>query len=159
MQIHSGIYISSEVYDIIYILLDHILISVLVVTTPVICQYIHIWVRFNNQKHPSCKKSCSQDLKRGCDEKDVKSKEGSKGLCRNDVVYIKNFDNDDPGASMIFDLGHPYQNFNVTNSIPTQALAALLISHRFHHSLFSGLGYNIFTAMMFLVGISLLCKK
>ena len=41
------------------------------------------------------KKSCGQDLRKGCDEKNVKSKGGSQGLCRNAVDHIKNFDNDD----------------------------------------------------------------
>ena len=53
-----------------------------------------------NQKHSSCKKSCGQDLKKGCDEKDVKSKGGSQGLCRNAVDHIKKFDNDDPSLLM-----------------------------------------------------------
>ena len=34
---------------------------------------------------------------KGCDEKDVKSKGGGQGLCRNAVNHIKNFDDDDPG--------------------------------------------------------------
>ena len=33
---------------------------------------------------------------KGYDEKDVKSKRGGQGLCRNVVDHIKNFDNDDP---------------------------------------------------------------
>ena len=40
---------------------------------------------------------------KGCDEKDVKSKGGSQGLCRNAVVnHIKNFDNDNPGHKTFF---------------------------------------------------------
>ena len=34
-----------------------------------------------NQKHPWCKKSCGQELKKGLDEKEVKSKMGGQGLC------------------------------------------------------------------------------
>ena len=45
---------------------------------------------------------------KGCDEKDVKSKGGGQGLCRNAVDHIKNFDIDDSGASMFCGLG---QNF------------------------------------------------
>ena len=41
-------------------------------------------------------------LKKGCDEKDVKLKGGSQGLCENAVDHIKNFDNDDPGAGCNF---------------------------------------------------------
>ena len=37
-------------------------------------------VKYNpNQKHPGCKISCSQELKNGHAEKDVKSKKGSQG--------------------------------------------------------------------------------
>ena len=53
------------------------------------------------KSQPSCKKGWSQDLKKGCDEKDVKSKGGGQGLCRNAVDHIKNFDNDDPGVSNV----------------------------------------------------------
>ena len=55
---------------------------------------------------------------KGCDEKDVKSKWDGQGLCRNAVDHIKIFYNDDPGTSMFCGLGHPYQIFNVINSIP-----------------------------------------
>ena len=46
-------------------------------------------------KHPSCKKSCGQDLKKAVmkkmwNQKDVKSKGGGQGLCRNAVDHIKN---------------------------------------------------------------------
>ena len=34
-----------------------------------------------NQKHPWCKKSYSQELEKGLDEKEVKSKMGGQGLC------------------------------------------------------------------------------
>ena len=34
-----------------------------------------------NQKHPWCKKSCGQELEKGLDEKEVKSKMGGQGLC------------------------------------------------------------------------------
>ena len=40
-------------------------------------------------RHLFLKRSCCQDLKKGCDEKDVKSKGGSQGLCRNAVDHIK----------------------------------------------------------------------
>ena len=36
---------------------------------------------YPNQKHPWCKKSCGQELEKGLDEKEVKSKMGSQGLC------------------------------------------------------------------------------
>ena len=51
-----------------------------------------------------------------CDEKDVKSKGGGQGLCRNAVDHIKNFDNDDPGYKTLWHLG--VKIFNVMNSIP-----------------------------------------
>ena len=35
----------------------------------------------SNQKHPWCKKSCGQELEKGLDEKEVKSKMGGQGLC------------------------------------------------------------------------------
>ena len=53
---------------------------------------------------------------KGCDEKDVKLKGSSQGLCRNAVDHI-NFDNDDPGCKtfearkMFCGLGHHYQKF------------------------------------------------
>ena len=49
---------------------------------------------FQPKKHPSRKKSCGEDLKKG-DEKDVKLKGAGQSLCRNAVDHIKNFDNDD----------------------------------------------------------------
>ena len=52
---------------------------------------------------------------KGYDEKDMKSKEGGQGLCRNAVDHIKIFVA--PGVIII-------KNFNVINSIPAQALAA-----------------------------------
>ena len=63
--------------------------------------YVHM---YPNQKHPSCKKSCSQDLKKGCYKKDVKSKGDGQGLCRNAVDHIKNFDNDNPGHKTCFQI-------------------------------------------------------
>ena len=36
---------------------------------------------YPNQKHPWCKKSCGQELEKGLDEKEVKSKMGGRGLC------------------------------------------------------------------------------
>ena len=49
-------------------------------------------------------KKCLSQLKteKGCDEKDVKSKGGSQGLCRNAVDHIKNFDSNDPGRKTFF---------------------------------------------------------
>ena len=59
--------------------------------------YLFLKKKWNtNQKHPSYK-SCSQDLKIGYDEKDVKSKVAGQGLCRNTFDYI---DNDDPGHNV-----------------------------------------------------------
>ena len=82
----------------------------------------------NQPKHPRCTR-----LEKDCDERDVKSKRDSQGLWRNAVDYIKNFDNDDPGASMLCGLGHHYQNnFDVISINPTQALGIhLLISYLF----------------------------
>ena len=40
-----------------------------------------------------CKKVAAKTWK-GCDKKDVKSKGGGQGLCRNAVDHINNFDND-----------------------------------------------------------------
>ena len=57
-----------------------------------------------NQKHPSCKKVAAKTWKRLW-WKDVKSKRGGQGLCRNAVNYIKNFDNDDPGHKTLWHLG------------------------------------------------------
>ena len=38
-------------------------------------------ISYPNQKHPWCKKSCGQELEKGLDEKEVKSKMGGQGLC------------------------------------------------------------------------------
>ena len=38
-------------------------------------------ISYPNQKHPGCKKSCGQELKKGQDEKDMKSKNGGQGQC------------------------------------------------------------------------------
>ena len=65
-------------------------------------------------KHPGCKKNCGQDLKKGCDEKDVNQKAWL-------LITLKFCDNDDPGCKTLRLLGH---YFNVINSIPAQALTA-----------------------------------
>ena len=47
-----------------------------------VCVYIYIYIYiYPNQKHPWCKKSCGQELEKGLDEKEVKSKMGGQGLC------------------------------------------------------------------------------
>ena len=50
---------------------------------------------YPNQKHPWCKKSCGQELEKGLDEKEVKSKMGGQGLCsattdQNKILIITN---------------------------------------------------------------------
>ena len=44
-----------------------------------LCMTLRTYV--SQPKHPWCKKSCSQDLKKGCAEKDVKSKWAAKASC------------------------------------------------------------------------------
>ena len=55
------------------------------------------------------------------------------------------------GKKMFCSLRHHYQN--VINSIPAQTLAAFFWFYTFLSQLFSGLGCNLFTARVFLVGI------
>ena len=78
-----------------------------------------------NQKHPSCKKSYSLDSRpeKSCDKKDVISKRGGQGLCRNAVDHIKNFDNDDPGCKTLWQEELMFAACWVIISIPAQALA------------------------------------
>ena len=42
-----------------------------------------------NQKHPSCKKSRGQDLKKGCDKEDVKSKGAAKACAGMLLITLK----------------------------------------------------------------------
>ena len=52
-------------------------------------------VYLSQPKHPWCKKSSNQELKKGWDEKDVKSNWAAKASA---VDEIKIFDNDDKAA-------------------------------------------------------------
>ena len=50
------------------------------------------------------------------------NQKGSQGLCRNVVDHINNYDNDDPASSIFVVWVIIIKIFNVTNSIPAQAL-------------------------------------
>ena len=110
-------------------------------------------------KHPSSKKSCSQDLKKAVMKK-MWHQKGAAKACAGMLLItltifnmmtqaIKHFLRPET-RKMFWSLGHHYQIFNVINSIPAQALTA---PHIFHHSLFRILAATFFTARVFLVGM------
>ena len=95
---------------------------------------------------------------KGCDEKDVKSKGGGQGLCRNSVDHIKSFDNDHAGhktlrQEKVLLLGSLLSKFNVINGIPAQAFDVPFDFTSFSSQPFSGIGHNLFTAKVFIVGM------
>ena len=97
---------------------------------------------------------------KGCDEKDVKSKGGGQGLCRNAVNHIKNFDNDDPGHKIFWHLGVIIIKLLMwSTAFLHRPGHPLLISHFFQHSLFQVLAATFFTARVFLVESTLLCPN
>ena len=51
------------------------------VNSGIILMHCRFVMKNPNQKHPWCKKSCGQELEKGLDEKEVKSKMGGQGLC------------------------------------------------------------------------------
>ena len=89
---------------------------------------------------------------KGCDEKDVKSKGGGQGLCRNAVDHIKNFDNDDPGHITFFCLNVLWLEKNVLQ--PVSSLSKFLMwsttfLHRLGHRPLLNLFHHAFSQLFY----------